>query len=75
MPRIVQEIGREGPAMFLQMPTGRLNRPVGQLHMRLRGGAATLFQIAGQACGCHIFPGRAAVLATRNDMVKGEIVG
>ena len=75
MPRIVQEIGRKGTAVFLQMPAGRLDRAIGQLHMGLLGRAATLFQIARQTCGCHIFPGRATVLATRNDMIESEIVG
>lgn len=75
MPGIVEEIGREGAAIFLELPAGRLDWPLVQLHMRFAGSPSPLLEIAGQAGGGDIFPRRTALLATRNDMVKGQIVG
>lgn len=75
MPCIVQEIGRESPAMFLEMPAGWFDRSIGELHMCFFRRPATFPEIAGQARSGDIFPGCAAFLAARDDMVKGQIVG
>lgn len=75
MPRVVEEVGRERPAMFLQMPAGRFDRPIGELHMCFLGRAATFPEIAGQACGGDIFPGCATFLAARDYMIKGKMFG
>ncbi len=43
VPGIVQVIGREAAAMFLQMPARRADRRDVERHMGLFGGAAALF--------------------------------
>ncbi len=73
VPGIVEIVGRETPAMFLQMPAGRADRGDVQRHLRLLRRTATLFEVARRAGGDDILPGRAPALGARNDMVEGQV--
>src|SRR5687767_10856922 len=72
-PAFVKVVGREAPAILLQLPAGR---PVGaavEVHMRLERGPAALLEVARRAGGGDILPGRPPALGARHDMVEGEL--
>ena len=73
-PAIVEIIGREAPAMFLQGPAGGAPGLVRERHVRLLGRAAALLEIARRASSRDIFPRRPPALRARHDMIEGQVM-
>ena len=75
-PAVMQEIGREGAPIVMQLkhgwPIGRSRR--GIMPMSLGVTRAPFFRLHGRTGSDHIVPARQAALATRDQVIKGQIV-
>src|SRR5690606_31405188 len=58
-PALVQVVGREGAAVFLQFAGGRLVRGADRQHADMMRQAVALAQVARRAGGQHVAPGGA----------------
>src|SRR5579872_3133674 len=65
-PGIVQIVGREGAAVFLQHEARRLHRAVARVHAALLGQAVALQQVAVGAGGDDVGPNRAPAARARH---------
>ena len=71
----MQIVGREGSAVFLQLPqTGLLRRTV-QFQTGYLDGFVGFLAIATATGRHNVIPASAAAFGARNNMVKGEVFG
>ena len=67
-------VGWEKAPIIVQILHSGRDRLLARPHMRARRHQAALAQIAGRTGGDHIFPRRLAAMATRGDVIKGQIM-
>src|SRR5690606_24934655 len=73
-PALVQEVGREKPAVIVQVVHGRLVWLLPRPHLGVRGHQPTLPEIAGRAGGHDVLPRRRATATAGHDMVEGQVL-
>jgi hypothetical protein len=73
-PAIVQEIGRKGAAVILKLPACRADRGDVEAHLGFLRRPPAFAQVARCAGGRDIFPGRAAAIGARDNMIEGQII-
>jgi len=73
-PAVVQIVGREQPAVAMQLMHGRRKRLLPWEHPCLLRRQIALAQIARGARRHDIFPRGVAAFAARNDVIEGEVV-
>src|SRR3546814_1265925 len=74
MPAVVQEVGREGAAVLLQIPDRRLRRVAARRDAGLDRQSPALPQVARTAGGDDVLPCGASAARARHDMVEGQFV-
>jgi hypothetical protein len=70
----VQVVGREFPALLLQLERGGAMWAVGGVHVDLVRHAAALAQVAGAARCDDVFPACPPAFRAGDEVVEGEII-
>ena len=74
-PAFVQEVGREGAAVALQLVGGRLLGPAQRVHVAFPRQAVGLPEIAALTGGDHVVPGGSPAARARDHVIEGQLLG